>query len=564
LWTIAFISFSWYSQSSRDSKRISDINSIQKSLELYITEKWTYPIPDNNVNIIYSWATAWIEWTIWDQVIRNLDKINKKPIDPLTENEYTYSVTSLKTEYQIWAISEWWQLGYKLPIKQTYAASKKQAKAMIRWTYNEKYLRVQSWTLNWILALPSIIVADTTEKELQTILNNKKLTFNNYSNLPHSYNNMWYTMTGWFDYTNSTPLIYSGSLKILADEEDKKIEFITNLKKAYEWTILQWNPEYAEIINIDTQMNQTNAINLVNNYINTKVWWIWVTWIQNIPMSDTVCGVSYRKENWVCVENTREWEVCLGLPANAIWNSVETIKQTWNGTIWVPSTTATYNITPSTTQCVFKCNLWYSYQNWQCNFVSPSCSVWYTYNTSRDKCEINPTCASGYTYDTSTKLCQKLEQTNKTPTWNCAVSISIYQYWNNWTVSPWWTVELYHYNSWAWWGIYSRTIFNSSCRITSVASIRYGSRDSASVSYDPGQWTTSQVPFTSISWVSNTTPTSCPSGYTVSGTICTRTLTATPTCLNSGILNTSVNLCQLNSTCSIGVLDTSLDACVEN
>ena len=50
--TIAFIALQWYTQNSRDSKRIADIGSIQKSLEIYITEKWKYPI-QQLVNILH-------------------------------------------------------------------------------------------------------------------------------------------------------------------------------------------------------------------------------------------------------------------------------------------------------------------------------------------------------------------------------------------------------------------------------------------------------------------------------------------------------------------------------
>ena len=58
LWTIAFISFQNYTKNARDGVRISDINSLKKNLELFITEKWFYPAPDNGTNITYIWATA--------------------------------------------------------------------------------------------------------------------------------------------------------------------------------------------------------------------------------------------------------------------------------------------------------------------------------------------------------------------------------------------------------------------------------------------------------------------------------------------------------------------------
>gem|GEM_PF-2738309 len=33
--------------------------------------------------------------------MKNIDNVSKKPIDPLTSNEYTYSITSSKKEYEI-------------------------------------------------------------------------------------------------------------------------------------------------------------------------------------------------------------------------------------------------------------------------------------------------------------------------------------------------------------------------------------------------------------------------------------------------------------------------------
>jgi prepilin-type N-terminal cleavage/methylation domain-containing protein len=54
LGTIAFISLSGYSKNARDSDRVADINSISKSLELYITKAGTYPVPTNNTGITFS------------------------------------------------------------------------------------------------------------------------------------------------------------------------------------------------------------------------------------------------------------------------------------------------------------------------------------------------------------------------------------------------------------------------------------------------------------------------------------------------------------------------------
>ncbi len=168
LWTIAFISFQWYSSNARDWVRISEINNIKKNLEIFITEKWFYPIPDNGTQITYLWWTARTQWTVWDNVITNLRNLSKKPTDPLSNNEYTYSITKAKIEYQLSYVTEWW-LSYNIPLtNQANAATLKTATAKVTWTYNEKILKVSTWWIIYILAVPSIINTDLTDTNLQT------------------------------------------------------------------------------------------------------------------------------------------------------------------------------------------------------------------------------------------------------------------------------------------------------------------------------------------------------------------------------------------------------------
>ena len=108
LWTIAFISLQWYSRDARDSVRIQDIANIKKSLEIFVTESWLYPNPSDSVDITYSWWIVWSQWTVWDSVVENLWKLNKKPVDPVLATEYSYSRTNNKTEYELSGILEWW------------------------------------------------------------------------------------------------------------------------------------------------------------------------------------------------------------------------------------------------------------------------------------------------------------------------------------------------------------------------------------------------------------------------------------------------------------------------
>jgi len=443
--TIWFVALQSYTKNARDWQRIADLNSIKKSLELFIIEKWFYPTPDTPVWITYSWSLAWTQWTLWDTVTRNLEKLNKKPTDPLTQNEYTYSLTNLKNEYQLSAIVEWWwgllsstvipaKAGiYKsvntqlftssfpqFIIPETYAATTQKAIAMVTWTYNEKILRVQSWTTDYILAIPSIINSDITDTDLLEIINKKQLVYNNYTNLPDSYKNKWYTMTGWFDFTPNNLVVYSWSTQDLKQDTNKLI-FIENLKQAYESTILKSQWTYNDVINTDITNNQTQAINLVNNYINNNIWWIWwwaiiqneiineieqeentcntitpicsptwctlTTWTPTIPnqswiKDETNCGFTCNANyTWANCETytpstflsncTANWQI---IYTDASWTEIWRVNNAWTTTSWNPwSLTCSWHIV----MCTWN-NTWYVLQ--ACNLWAST--VWATNNSS--------------------------------------------------------------------------------------------------------------------------------------------------------------------------------------
>ena len=106
LWTIAFISYQWYSRSARDSVRISDIKNIRSALELFELNSWKYPDPENSSPINYLWAEVRTQWIFWEQNLTNVWKLNKLPKDPLFDVAYTYSVLNTKKEFELWAILE--------------------------------------------------------------------------------------------------------------------------------------------------------------------------------------------------------------------------------------------------------------------------------------------------------------------------------------------------------------------------------------------------------------------------------------------------------------------------
>ena len=78
---------------------------------------------------------------------------------------------------------------------------------------------------------------------------------------------------------------------------------------------------------------------------------------------ECICKDNYSGDD--CVPDSREKE-CGDLPANAEWNRVSSINQTWNGTEWLPSNSGTFNETPSTSECRFKCKENYDWTGSAC------------------------------------------------------------------------------------------------------------------------------------------------------------------------------------------------------
>jgi len=469
LWTIAFISFEWYSKNARDGKRLSDFKIIEKNLELYITQKWTYPLPDNGINIMYDWAIAWTQWTVWDVVIRNLNRIDKKPVDPLTWNEYTYSVTWLKIEYQLWTIAEWWLLLWTNKtintkiINQANAATPKKATAMIKWTYNEKILRVKTWAIDYILAVPSIISSNLDDVNLLSILSNNLLVLNDYWNLPSSYKDAWYTMTWTINTVTNNVLVYSGTIQNLNKEWNKLI-FVDNLKQAYSGTILENNTNYSDIINQDITTNPTKSKELVNNYLRNEIGWLYQTNTNIIQTANTcILDWSTIQDGQIITaynENNIVWNASYDCNDRKIIRICSDGELTWDSNYeysncvkWTPTNcNANANYTYNThTYSIPAINHWQQ----ATNIISTQISItnWIkTYTLTNIECndgtlinqqeqiQANITCDTNYhTEDNETCTSNTRSCTITNGTWQ--------QVWNNIT-STWWICTVSTCDSW--------------------------------------------------------------------------------------------------------------------
>ena len=260
LWTIAFIALQWYSRDARDATRISDMSRIKTSLELFTIDVWKYPETTNGESIVYWTSDAWIQWTFWEQTFRNVEKLDKIPLDPLTDSKYIYSVINSRKEYQIaWILesnslalnTEWEEVSLK-----------------IVWNYNWQMLNVKNGTDTTILAIPSIIALCWTT--VDEIVTNNYFLHDWYDQFPKDFNGKksWlekYTQCDWTGIplvNNSSYELFTWDINSLFDEDNtqQRLDFISKLQNSYNWTkFATTNDKLKSILSLNINTNPSWA-----------------------------------------------------------------------------------------------------------------------------------------------------------------------------------------------------------------------------------------------------------------------------------------------------------------
>jgi uncharacterized protein (TIGR02145 family)/prepilin-type N-terminal cleavage/methylation domain-containing protein len=312
LWTIAFLSLQWYAKNARDSKRVWDVNNIKKSLELFVLQTEKYPLPDNGEEVTYSWEVVWTQWTVWDNVLEQLSRnLKKKPLDPSTEEEYIYSTTENRREYEVLWIYEWWITTNSITNK---------AHASDTWyikvdgTYNQLYTSTDSF----IIPTPSLI----TSEELPLVLdsaNIKSQVVTGQLNRPARTNTV--VQTGWLDIVLS---VYTGSIKETSTAQEK-IDAIVAVQNAYTWTTLATLSTYTELLSqtdIEDQVRLANIVSL-HDWDAESAPAVVLTWRDfdaNCPIDDIViAGQTWAGCNSTLWNGQEWWKLGNGSNANIAW-----------------------------------------------------------------------------------------------------------------------------------------------------------------------------------------------------------------------------------------------------
>ena len=353
---ISYIYFSWLIKSGRDASRSENINRIKTALELYSVKSWVFPEPTNPIDITYSWATIWKQWTFWDSVFTNVWELNKKPTDILTNTEFAYSITKNKKEYELWTVIEWSSISHINIINKTYAAWNTTAISLTKWNYNWVSIYTSTWWVDYILAIPSIISYDTNETDIEKLTNRQTLSYNWYFNLPASYSWTIFKVDWWFNFKPNILQVYIWNIRDLQNDWQKIVNFIKNLQHAYSWTILESKEEIKKILSINTDNIDTdkNIWQLVKELVKR---------FSGVDIDDKVSFVDIN--NW-----------------NNPWNWNE---QGWNEENW-GSENLTFNgnyLLSKEVRSIFQDennnNLWFATKNWVSMF---DWTNWLSYDES--------------------------------------------------------------------------------------------------------------------------------------------------------------------------------------
>lgn len=158
LWVLWFISFQKYILQSKNTKIVSSLHQVEKTLITHFVKTWKYPIPDNSTSIFLSGNLVSSQGIVWENLSQILN------IQLSWENPIYYSTASHQ---------KWYQL-----LSPKYTALNNTFSSI---TYAEDVSYFSIWNEVWYLLLeenvtPSQIeINDLTEDNIKLILNDTNI-----------------------------------------------------------------------------------------------------------------------------------------------------------------------------------------------------------------------------------------------------------------------------------------------------------------------------------------------------------------------------------------------------
>ena len=377
LGTIAFISLQWYSADARNSTRISNINNIKTSLELFSLQTWKYPLPDNSVDVTYSWSIiVWKQWIVWDNVVRTLSKnLSEKLTDPLTNTEYIYSVLENRSEYELMSLYEWGLQANNFIINSTYASTNWTVR--VDGTYNWLFVKT-SW---YIIPTPSIITSEQLPLSFD-VTAIKSQVINWWTNIPNIWNSKVLQSTWALSFSDFK--VYTWSITEYSLDSDKLAVFQV-MYDTYSWSSLENKAVISDLLSKTTDqekiaLTEMVVLNIISSIASTTTNYIcddtskptdnWhILFTVGTPTSDNQAYVQDASNCWYSCTDWYTWTSCEIAPT--LITSTDCTTAWW---IWVDSATDVYI---GTTQWSWFC---ISPRFWDWNTDSALWDGWISWN----------------------------------------------------------------------------------------------------------------------------------------------------------------------------------------
>lgn len=330
--TIAFISFTNYTKKVRDWKRLADIKIIYEWLNLYKVKTEKTLLPENYIEVTDgSWVLTY-QWHAWEEILKNIKISNW--YDPETSKHYVYTTDFKRKKIQLL----WYLENKDYLLSEMWVIKKAQAENEI---LEKKYPYIY-WDKIWI-------ILDKNNIPIQDSYSWKSIDINsNEDVLDWIVTYFWDNVYEWWQ-SSQTWEVLINQIKSVIDNT------IPCNPTSYSWytisSMLDWEQKtFSKIVNI-TNWSQEYFLTL-----KCENWEL--DFLNAIETSS----------------NSRQVN-CSWLPNWWVWNSVSTITQNWNWSTWLPTSTWSYNTTPTNSECRFTCDSWYIRSNWNCIEIPNSLSL---------------------------------------------------------------------------------------------------------------------------------------------------------------------------------------------
>lgn len=132
------------------------------------------------------------------------------------------------------------------------------------------------------------------------------------------------------------------------------------------------NTRRADCADLPTGAVRNSASSIIQNWTVENGWQ--PSTIPTYSTEESASECRYKCDPAYTWENgnciNQRTTACTDLPENAEWNIVSEIPQNWTGSEWIPETTGTFDTSASTEECVFKCKEHYYWTDSICKAES--------------------------------------------------------------------------------------------------------------------------------------------------------------------------------------------------